>query len=103
MRLCFSLPVGLTGFFLFLLLFLLLLHLCQEKLILRCGWSADGKSIACGSSDAMVNVWNVERNEHVYALPGHRGTVTDVVFHPTEPVVASCGIDGQIYLGELEL
>jgi Prp8 binding protein len=74
-----------------------------EKLMLRCGWSADGKSIACGSSDAMVNIWNVERNEHVYALPGHRGTVTDVVFHPTEPVIASCGIDGQIFLGELEL
>jgi len=74
-----------------------------EKLMLRCSWSADGKSISCGSSDAMVNVWNVEKNEHVYALPGHRGSVTDVVFHPNEPVIASCGIDGNIYLGELEL
>jgi Prp8 binding protein len=74
-----------------------------EKLMLRCGWSADGKSVTCGSSDSMVNVWKVETKEHVYALPGHRGTVTDVTFHPTEPVIASCGIDGQIYLGELEL
>ena len=55
------------------------------------------------SSDSMVNVWKVETKEHVYALPGHRGTVTDVTFHPTEPVIASCRIDGQIYLGELEL
>jgi Prp8 binding protein len=27
--------------------------------------------------------------------------VNDVVFHPTEPIVASCGSDKKIFLGEL--
>ena len=75
-----------------------------EKLMLRCSWSADSGAIACGSSDAMVNVWSTsDGGERLYALPGHRGTVIDVIFHPTQPIIASCGIDGQIYLGELEL
>ena len=74
-----------------------------EKLMLRCSWSADSSALTCGSSDAMVNIWNANDGERMYALPGHRGTVTDVMFHPTEPIIASCGIDGQIYLGELEM
>jgi WD40 repeat protein len=37
-----------------------------------------------------------------YKLPGHQGTVNEVSFHPTEPIVASCSNDGKIYLGEIE-
>lgn len=38
----------------------------------------------------------------VYKLPGHKGTVNEVVFHPKEPVIASCGQDKSVYLGEIE-
>lgn len=37
----------------------------------------------------------------MYYLPGHKGSVNDVIFHPTDSIVASCGSDKQIYLGEL--
>ena len=35
-------------------------------------------------------------------LPGHLGTVTEVAFHPKEPIIGSAGADRRIYLGELE-
>jgi hypothetical protein len=36
-----------------------------------------------------------------YALPGHKGSVNEVVFHPKEPIVGSCSNDRTIFLGEL--
>ena len=39
----------------------------------------------------------------VFALPGHTGTVTEVCFHPNEPILASSSYDKNVFLGELEL
>jgi len=39
--------------------------------------------------------------EVLYALPGHKGSVNEVVFHPKEPIVGSCSNDRTIFLGEL--
>lgn len=36
-----------------------------------------------------------------YALPGHKGSVNEVVFHPKEPIIGSCSNDRTIFLGEL--
>ena len=74
-----------------------------EKMMLRTAWSADGSSIACGSSDGILNVWSTETRQPVYALPGHHGSVLDVAFHPQQPILASSGVGGEIFLGELEL
>ena len=38
----------------------------------------------------------------VSQLPGHKGSVNEAVFHPKEPIIASCGSDKQIYLGEFD-
>jgi Prp8 binding protein len=51
----------------------------------------------------MVYIWDVASRRLLYKLPGHSGSVNEVVFHPKEPVVASAGSDRQIYLGELAL
>mmetsp|Transcript_59432 Transcript_59432/g.112170 ORF Transcript_59432/g.112170 Transcript_59432/m.112170 type:complete len:293 (-) Transcript_59432:334-1212(-) len=72
-----------------------------EKTLLKCSWSPDGEMISCGSSDHVVHIWDVPTGEELYHLPGHAGSVNEVAFHPTEPIVASCGSDKQIYLGEL--
>lgn len=37
-----------------------------------------------------------------YKLPGHNGTVNELAFHPREAIIASCGSDGKIFLGEIE-
>lgn len=72
-----------------------------EKALLKCSWSADGEMVSCGSSDHTVHIWDVPTGEELYVLPGHAGSINEVVFHPTEPIIGSCGSDKQIFLGEL--
>lgn len=73
-----------------------------EKNLLRCSWSADGSKIAVGSADRYVYIWDTTTRRILYKLPGHSGSVNEVVFHPKEPVVLSCSSDKQLYLGEIE-
>jgi Prp8 binding protein len=72
-----------------------------EKNLLRCAWSADQNFVTCGSADRMVHIWDALSGKQLYYLPGHKGSVNDVVFHAKEPIIASCSTDKQIFLGEL--
>ena len=65
-------------------------------------WSPSGARIAAGSSDGMLNIWDVQTGALTYKLPGHSGAVTDVAWHPTEPILASCSTDMSIYMGEIK-
>lgn len=73
-----------------------------EKTLLRCSWSASGAQVGAGSADAFVYVWDASTQRIAYKLPGHAGSVNDVAFHPSQPILASCGNDKQIYLGEIK-
>ena len=46
-------------------------------------------------------IWDAKTAALEYALPGHSGSVNDVCFHPTEPVIASASSDGILFVGEL--
>lgn len=72
-----------------------------EKNLLRCKWSPDGRFFGAGSSDRTVCIWNAGTYELAYRLPGHQGSVNDVAFHPTQPIVVSASSDRTIYMGEL--
>ncbi|KAL6776764.1 hypothetical protein ACKKBF_B30830 [Auxenochlorella protothecoides x Auxenochlorella symbiontica] len=72
-----------------------------ERNLLRCAWSPDGERVTAGSADRMVYVWRAADGAVQYALPGHGGSVNEVVFHPTEPIVASASSDKTVYMGEL--
>eukprot|EP01004_Peranema_trichophorum_P005504 NODE_4361_length_1179_cov_58.117424_g3852_i0.p1 GENE.NODE_4361_length_1179_cov_58.117424_g3852_i0~~NODE_4361_length_1179_cov_58.117424_g3852_i0.p1 ORF type:complete len:357 (-),score=83.39 NODE_4361_length_1179_cov_58.117424_g3852_i0:53-1123(-) len=74
-----------------------------DRNLLKCSWSSDGAMVAAGSSDCPSNVyiWDFNSRKVEYKLPGHRAAVNEVVFHPKEPIVASCSSDKSIYLGEL--
>ncbi|XP_012558462.1 U5 small nuclear ribonucleoprotein 40 kDa protein isoform X1 [Hydra vulgaris] len=72
-----------------------------EKNLLKCAWSPDGRYISAGSADRFVYVWDTVTKKILYKLPGHNGSVNDVDFHPSEPILMSCSSDKQIYLGEL--
>lgn len=77
-------------------------HHGAEKLLLKCGWSADGERITCGSADRNVHCWDATTGAQLALLGGHKASVNEVLFHPTRPgVVASCGSDKQIFLGPL--
>ena len=73
-----------------------------EKALLRCAWSADGTLVAAGSADRSVHIWDAETCEPKYRLPGHTGSVNEIAFHHSEPIVASCSTDKTIWLGELQ-
>ena len=69
----------------------LTLCLCTQSL-LRCGWSSDGRRVGAGSSDRHVHIWDTTSRALLYKLPGHKGAVNEVSFHPKEPI-------GELYLG----
>jgi Prp8 binding protein len=73
-----------------------------EKNLLRCSWSPDSKVISAGSSDRHVYIWDAIDKRILYKLPGHNGSVNEVVFHPTEPIILSCSSDKTLYLGEID-
>ncbi|KAI1305286.1 U5 small nuclear ribonucleoprotein 40 kDa protein [Halotydeus destructor] len=74
-----------------------------EKNLLRCSWSSDGTKISAGSADRSVFIWDAATRRILYKLPGHLGSVNEVVFHPEEPIVLSASSDKSLYLGEIEL
>lgn len=60
-----------------------------EKNLIRASWSPHGDKVAAGSGDRTVAIWDVESKKMLYKLPGHRGSVNDVRFSPTEPISMS--------------
>eukprot|EP00188_Purpureofilum_apyrenoidigerum_P002052 Plantae.Rhodophyta-Purpureofilum_apyrenoidigerum.ctg22219.p1 GENE.Plantae.Rhodophyta-Purpureofilum_apyrenoidigerum.ctg22219~~Plantae.Rhodophyta-Purpureofilum_apyrenoidigerum.ctg22219.p1 ORF type:complete len:361 (-),score=50.35 Plantae.Rhodophyta-Purpureofilum_apyrenoidigerum.ctg22219:367-1449(-) len=74
-----------------------------EKNLIRCSWAPNGEMVASGSGDRMMYIWNAFSGKMLYKLPGHRGCVNDVAFHPEEPIIGSASSDKTIYLGEIKL
>mmetsp|Transcript_5034 Transcript_5034/g.5808 ORF Transcript_5034/g.5808 Transcript_5034/m.5808 type:complete len:156 (+) Transcript_5034:1-468(+) len=72
-----------------------------ENGLLHCAWSHDGTMVTGGSSDKVVHIWDELSTEELYYLPGHKGCVNSVIFHPRENVVASGSSDKSIFVGEL--
>ncbi|KAJ3227573.1 hypothetical protein HK099_001422 [Clydaea vesicula] len=72
-------------------------HGFEKNLIKPC-WSNDGDFIAVGSGDRSVVVWETLTRRIVYKLPGHKGCVNQVDWHPTEPIIASCSNDKTLFL-----
>ena len=73
----------------------------HERNLLRCCLSPDSALLSGGSADRVVSVWECASGEVRWRLPGHKGCVNSVVFHPTEPVIASASNDKRIFVGEL--
>ncbi|WVQ79574.1 hypothetical protein IAT38_001673 [Cryptococcus sp. DSM 104549] len=75
-----------------------------EQTLIRCAWTRhdNGARIAVGGGDRTVTVWEVETGKVVYKLPGHKGTVTGVDFHPREPIILTGSKDTNMLLGELD-
>jgi Prp8 binding protein len=73
--------------------------------------------VAAGGGDRSVTVWDVQEGKIAYKLPGHKGTVTGVDFHPRsvvlflsftamltsrEPIILTGSKDTNLLLGELD-
>jgi Prp8 binding protein len=69
----------------------------QERNLLKASWDSTGEKIAAGSGDQSVAIWETRTGKLLNKLPGHRGTVNDVRFHPRgEPICKYFTLYGQI-------
>ena len=73
-----------------------------ENLLIKSAWSKDGRRVATGGTDRTCTIWNVDKSNILYKLPGHRGTCTAVALHPQEPIIVSASVDATMFLGEIE-
>jgi Prp8 binding protein len=59
-----------------------------EKNLMRASWDPKGQKICAGAGDRTVVVWDVRSGKLLYKLPGHKGTVNDARFSPTEEAIS---------------
>lgn len=62
----------------------------QERNLLKASWDSKGEKIAAGSGDQSVAVWETRTGKLLNKLPGHRGAVNDVRFHPLGEPICKC-------------
>lgn len=72
-----------------------------EKNLIKPSWSHEGGYVATGGGDRSVTVWEVATGRLAYKLPGHKGCVNQVDFHPNEPILVSASTDRTLFMGEI--
>lgn len=66
-------------------------------LSVRCiAFDPRGKTLAVASDELVVRVVDIDDPANIKLLDGHRAGVCKVTWHPTAPLLMTCGSDGQI-------
>ena len=61
--------------------------------VIAVAMSPDGQTIASGSANGVVYLWDANTNNHLHTLTGHRDTVNSLSFSPDGTIVASGSYD----------
>ena len=69
--------------------------------LLDIAFSANGKLMATGSSDAQAKIWDAITGEVLYTLSGHTLPVTAVAFDPTSTRLVTSGWDRTVRVWEI--
>ena len=64
-------------------------------------FSPDGKTLASGSRDAPVKLWDIATGLELRSFEGHENTVRSVAFSPDGKIVASGSFDKQVKLWDI--
>ena len=76
--------------------------LLEQKTAINCvAFSSDSRILVIASQDGSIWLWDLEKEQEVFAVTAHQGAVTTVAFCPTKPILASGSKDGTIKLWEL--
>ena len=63
--------------------------------------SPDGKSVASGSDDGTVKLWNAASGAELATLEGHAGVVKAIAFAPDGTRLASAGSDNRVFIWDV--
>ena len=61
----------------------------------------DGKTLAVGTRNKHIQLWNVTDHQHIGSLDGHKHVVCELAFSPDGKTLASGDTGGKIHLWEL--
>ncbi len=64
--------------------------------------SPDGKTLASGSFDKTIKLWNLETGKEIHTLTGHDYAVKSVSFSPDGKTLASGSDDNKIKVWDVE-
>ena len=74
----------------------------HEKMVTSIAFSPDGKTLASGSLDDTVRLWDVETRTHQKTLTGHQQNISSVAFSADGRMLASGSEDATVRLWDID-
>ena len=74
----------------------------HSKAVRSVAVSGDGSTIATGSGDRTIRLWDAGSHELIHEWEAHEDVITGIAFHPVVNLLASASRDGRLLLWDTE-